>query len=240
MTESMPSVDIVVPVYNEEADLDRSVRRLLEHLQGISGYSWRIIVADNGSTDKTPEVAQSLSNEFEEVKVVRIAEKGRGRALRQVWTASEADIVCYTDVDLSTGLEFLGELVGCLTRGYDVSTGSRLMHSSDVTRSVFRETLSRGYNLLIQIVLGVKFHDAQCGFKAATREFVRDVAPRVVANGWFFDTEMLVLAEKNGYRIKEIPVKWVEDPNSTVRVVSTVWGQLKGMLRLRFSRLRFR
>lgn len=240
MSKSIPSVDLVVPVYNEERDLERSVRALTDHVAEIPDFRWNIVIADNGSTDRTPLIAQKAAEEYHLVRVVRIPEKGRGRALRQVWAASCADIVAYTDVDLSTDLNHLAGLVSCLTEGFDVSTGSRLLTESVVTRSFLRKVLSGGYNSLLRAILGVHFNDAQCGFKAATASFVSEVVPRIKANGWFFDTEMLVLAEKNGYRIREIPVQWIEDPQSTVRILPTICEQLRGICRLRFSRLRFR
>ncbi len=236
----MSTVDIVIPVYNEERDLEQSVRRVLSHVQTLPRFQWRVVVADNGSIDGTPMIAERLAAEFPQVKYVWIPEKGRGRALRQVWSASDADILCYMDVDLSTDLEALEELVGSLEEGYDLSTGCRLHPAAEIERSPAREILSRGYNLLLRICLNVHFRDAQCGFKAATRDFVTEVVPRIQGTKWFFDTEMLVLAEKNGYRLKEIPVKWVEDPRSTVRIKAAVSEDIHGILRLRFSKLRFR
>jgi glycosyltransferase involved in cell wall biosynthesis len=240
MKNSRPSVDLVVPVYNEEHDLERSIRILSDHIGSLPGFEWNIVIADNGSTDKTPLLAQEIAEACTGIRAVRIPEKGRGRTLRQVWTASRADIVAYTDVDLSTDLKHLEELVSCLTEGYDISTGSRLMVESAVTRSPLRNVLSHGYNALLQTILGVHFSDAQCGFKAATARFVREVVPRVKANNWFFDTELLVLAEKNRYHVREIPVQWIEDPQSTVRILPTICEQIHGICRLRVSRLRFR
>ena len=240
MNQPGPSVELVVPVFNEAHDLEQSVRVLSEHVAQIPEFRWSIVIADNGSTDETPLIAQQIANECHHVRVVRIPEKGRGRALRNVWLASRADIVAYTDVDLSTDLRHLTELVSCLMEGFDVSTGSRRMAKSAVTRSFLRNLLSHGYNLLLRCIMGVHFKDAQCGFKAATASFVRDVVPRVRADGWFFDTEMLVLAEQNNYRIRELPVHWTEDPQSSVRILSTICEQLCGIFRLRFSQLRFR
>ena len=233
-------VDVVIPVYNEERDLAQSVATLAEHLMTLPRFAWRIIIADNGSTDRTPRIAEELVGRYPIVRYIRIPEKGRGRALRQVWGASDADIVSYMDVDLSTDLEYLEELICSLTEGYDVSTGCRLHPRSRIDRSLYREILSRGYNFLLRMVFGVHFRDAQCGFKAATKAFVDEVVPRIEGVKWFFDTEMLILAEKNGYRIREIPVRWIEDPRSTVRVSAAIREDIAGILRLRFSRLRFR
>jgi len=233
-------VDVVIPVYNEERDLAGSISALADHLKTLPRFAWRILIADNGSTDRTPQIAESLVAEYPMVRYIRIPEKGRGRALKQVWGASDADIVSYMDVDLSTDLQYLEELVSSLTEGYDVSTGCRLHPKSRIDRSLNREILSRGYNYLLRLVFGIHFRDAQCGFKAATRAFVDEVVPRIQGVKWFFDTEMLILAEKNHYKIREIPVRWIEDPRSTVRVSAAVREDLAGILRLRFSRLRFR
>ena len=240
MSRPVPTVELVVPVYNEERDLEHSVRVLANKVAQIPAFRWSIVIADNGSTDRTPLIAEKVAQEWPLVRVVRIPEKGRGRALRQVWSASRADIIAYTDVDLSTDLRHLTELVSCLREGFDVSTGSRRMAESVVTRSFLRNLLSHGYNSLLRCILGVHFKDAQCGFKAATASFARDIVPRIKASGWFFDTEMLVLAEKNNYRIREIPVQWIEDPRSSVHILSTISEQLRGICRLRFSQLRFR
>jgi glycosyltransferase involved in cell wall biosynthesis len=240
MSSPGPSVELVVPVYNEEHDLEQNVRALANQVTRIPEFRWSIVIADNGSTDRTPLIAQNVAQECHLIRVVRISEKGRGRALRQVWAASRADIVAYTDVDLSTDLHHLRELVSCLGEGFDVSMGSRRMAESVVTRSFLRNLLSHGYNSLLRCVLGVHFKDAQCGFKAATTSFVREVVPRVKATGWFFDTEILVLAEKNNYRIREIPVRWMEDPRSSVRILPAICEQLRGICRLRVSQLRFR
>lgn len=230
----MSTVDIVVPVLNEEAQLARSVGILRQFLKENVSLSWRIVVADNGSTDGTLAVAEALGLEFSDVACIHLDQKGRGRALRKAWLESPADIVSYMDVDLSTNLEAFPRLVASLEQGYDVATGSRLLPQSRVRRGLKREVLSRTYNLLIRATFLTQFHDAQCGFKALRREAARELVPLVENNNWFFDTELLILAARRGYRIKEIPVTWSDDPDSRVRIVRTVSEDLKGLARLRW------
>ena len=198
-----------------------------------------MLIVDNGSTDGTDQVGRRLAEQFEDVRYLHLNQRGRGRALRHAWTESDADVVCYTDVDLSTELPALPKLIGAiLQEGYDLSTGSRLMKASRTTRSLSREFVSRTYNLLIKAVLWTSFSDAQCGFKAVSRRVVNEIIPQVKDESWFFDTELLVLAEKQGYRIKDIPVRWIEDDDSRVKVVHTAWEDIKGVFRLRWMLLR--
>ena len=204
---------------------------LLEHGQR---WRWRIVVADNASTDRTFAIAQDLVARWPgQVAVVHLDQKGRGRALRRAWTASDADVVCYMDVDLSTDLRFVPTLLEALSSGYDVAFGSRLMPGAQVQRGLKREFISRCYNLIIKLFFWHHFWDAQCGFKGVTRRVVREILPLVKDQAWFFDTELLLIAEKNGYRLKEIPVAWADDPDSRVKIVKTAWEDLKGLWRLK-------
>jgi glycosyltransferase involved in cell wall biosynthesis len=212
------------------------VETLLGFSHGRLPYAWQIIVVDNGSTDGTDKVATQLTAEYPEVKFIHLLQRGRGRALRSCWLQSTADIVCYMDVDLSTDLNHLPELIGAIAEeGYDLSTGSRLMRESRVTRSFKRESISRIYNALVKTILLTKFSDAQCGFKAVSRRAVEAIVPKVENQSWFFDTELLVLAEKQGYRIKDIPVLWREDDDSRVKIIKTGWEDVKGIVRLRWN-----
>ena len=236
-----PSVDIVIPVLNEERALEASVLRLRAFCrERLPAYSCRVIVADNGSTDRTPAICAEMASAHDDVGVHRLEVRGRGRALRAVWLASDADVRCYMDVDLSTDLEALPPLVESLASGAcDVAIGSRLAPGAAVTaRSLKREVLSRGYNIIIRSMFFVSFRDAQCGFKGLTRRAAEDLAPVILDNGWFFDTELLILAEKLGYRVIEIPVRWTDDPDTRVKVVRTAYEDLKGLFRLRFGGLR--
>ncbi|WP_326589240.1 bifunctional glycosyltransferase family 2/GtrA family protein [Streptomyces sp. NBC_01294] len=228
-----PVLDVVIPVFNEEKDLGPCVRRLHEHLSRTFPYPFRITVADNASTDRTPEVAAGLAAALDGVRSTRLEEKGRGRALRTVWGGSEAPVLAYMDVDLSTDLNALLPLVAPLISGHsDLAIGTRLARSSRVVRGAKREFVSRAYNLLLRSSLAARFSDAQCGFKAIRREVAERLLPLVEDTGWFFDTELLVLAERAGLRIHEVPVDWVDDPDSTVHIVRTATEDLKGVWRV--------
>src|SRR4051794_6575214 len=227
-----PTLDVVVPVHNEEADLEPCLRRLHAHLSGLP-WSFRITVAANASTDRTVEVASRLAAELPGIEVRVLPEPGRGRALREVWLASDAPVLVYMDVDLSTDLAALLPLVAPLITGHsDLAIGTRLSRSSRVVRGAKREVISRGYNLLLRRTLAVSLSDAQCGFKAIRGDVARRLLPLVEDAGWFFDTELLVLAERAGLRIHEVPVDWVDDPDSRVDIVSTARADLAGIARL--------
>lgn len=229
-----PSVNIVIPVYNEESELAQSVRTLVEYLhRHLTDFAWRVTVADNASRDNTLRVAQELARTYPEVSVVHLDQKGRGRAVKFVWGKDKADVLSYMDVDLSTDLKHLPPLVRSLTRGYDIAIGSRNAWGSRVYgRSLLRTVTSKVYIMLIKFFFWVNFSDAQCGFKAVTARIAREVMPKVKDNEWFFDTELLVIAEKMGYRIYEEPVTWIDNPGSTVRVMKTAQGDLAGLWRL--------
>jgi glycosyltransferase involved in cell wall biosynthesis len=230
------SVDVVIPVYNEEDALPVSIPRLCAFLRKNLPNPWRVTIADNASIDGTRAASDSLCREIDGVNYLYLPEKGRGRALRAAWLGSECDIVSYMDVDLSTGLSHFPALVSELESGCHVAIGSRLSRGSQVTqRSFKREFTSRSYNLLIWAMFFVGFPDAQCGFKAMTRQAAQAIIPHVQNNNWFFDTEMLIIAEKRGYRIGVVPVAWEDDPASTVNVVKTATEDVKGLLRLRFG-----
>ena len=221
------SLDIVIPVLNEENALESSVHTLVSFCQNnIGHYDWFITVADNGSTDHTLQVAEMLSEQYSRVRFIRLEERGRGRALKM-------------DVDLSTDLngfpQFLESISGL---EFQIAIGSRLIPGSKVVgRSFKREFISRCYSLLFRMMFFVSFKDAQCGFKVISRKVAEEVVPLIKNNGWFFDTELLILAEKNGYSVLEIPVKWVDDPDSRVNIVKTAFEDIKGLLRLRFRDL---
>ena len=228
-----PQVDFVIPVYNEEVDLETSVRRLHDYLSEELPFTFRITVADNASADRTWPIACRLTHELPGVGAVHLEEKGRGRALRQVWSTSDAAVLAYMDVDLSTDLTAILPLVAPLVSGHsDVAIGTRLAHGSRVVRGARREVISRCYNLLLRATLGAGFSDAQCGFKAIRADRARALLPLVQDTGWFFDTELLFLAERAGMRIHEIPVDWVDDPDSRVDLVATAIDDLKGVARL--------
>jgi putative flippase GtrA len=225
--------EIVIPVRNEERDLEPSVRRLHAYLHDRFPFTAAITIADNGSTDGTWSQAQALASELDSVRAVRVERPGRGGALRSVWSHSDAAVLAYMDVDLSTDLNALLPLLAPLVSGHsDVAIGTRLARGARVIRGPRREVISRGYNLLLHAVLGTGFSDAQCGFKAIRADAARVLLPLTTDTGWFFDTELLVLAERAGLRIHEVPVDWIDDPDSRVKIIPTAAADLRGIARL--------
>lgn len=228
------SVDITIPVYNEEKELAKSVETLIRYLTNhLSDFEWSITIADNASTDNTQKIAQKLVHTYPMIHVIHMKEKGRGRAVKYVWSHSQTDYVAYMDVDLSTDLKHFPNIVHSLQRGYDIAIGTRNSRNSHVYgRNLLRTITSKGYIFLIKLLFWVHFSDAQCGFKAVTREVVNKIIPHIEDNGWFFDTELLLISEKLGYRIYDEPVTWIDNPGSTVRVYKTAKGDLEGLWRL--------
>jgi glycosyltransferase involved in cell wall biosynthesis len=232
-----PMVDIVIPVYNEEAQLEQSVLTLRRYLLQNFPYSWQITIADNASRDQTWAIAKRLEQTYPgQVRALHLDQKGRGRALRYAWSNSPAEVVAYMDVDLSTGLDGLLPLVAPLITGHsEIAIGSRLARGARVKRQLKREVISRCYNVLIKLVFGPVFSDAQCGFKAVRKDLLPQLLPMIENNEWFFDSEMLLLAEHNQLRIHEVPVDWVEDLDSRVNIQKTVIEDLKGLARMRLK-----
>jgi hypothetical protein len=228
-------VEVTVPVYNEEKVLAESVRQLHAYLTANLPFRFVITIADNASTDETFAIARRICEELTGVRAIHLDRKGRGLALRHVWGSSSADVVAYMDADLSTGLDAFLPLIAPLVSGHsDLATGSRLSPGATVVRGLKREFISRVYNLLLRVVLAARFSDAQCGFKAGQTEVVKALLPVVQDDAWFFDTELLMLAQRRGLRICEIPITWVEDPDSKVDIIRTALADLRGMARLRF------
>jgi putative flippase GtrA len=227
------AVDIVIPVRNEERDLGPGVRRLHAFLGAEFPFTARITIADNASDDGTWSQALALETELDGVRAVRLERPGRGGALRCVWSHSDAAIFAYMDVDLSTDLNALLPLLAPLLSGHsDVAIGTRLARGARVIRGPRREVISRCYNLLLHASLGTGFSDAQCGFKAIRADAARVLLPLTADTGWFFDTELLVLAERAGLRIAEVPVDWIDDTDSRVKLLTTALGDLRGIVRL--------
>jgi glycosyltransferase involved in cell wall biosynthesis len=226
-------LEIVIPVYNEERALAASTRKVQRCLCDGMPFSWRITIADNASDDATPEIARTLAATLDRVSVLRLEQKGRGRALRAAWSNSRARVVAYMDVDLSTDLRALLPLISPLLSGHsEVAIGTRLAPGSRVTRGRKREFISRAYNRLLRTALRAEFSDAQCGFKAVRADVIRELLDAVEDNGWFFDTELLIAAQRRGMRIHEVAVDWVDDPDSRVDILATALGNLRGIARL--------
>jgi glycosyltransferase involved in cell wall biosynthesis len=233
-----PRVDVVIPCYNEVTVLEQSVLAALALFERQPQYDWRLVIADNGSNDGTSELARDLDARFERVKALVLEVKGRGLALREAWLASDAEVVSYMDVDLSTDINHLPELVAMVAdRGCDVAIGTRLAKGSKTDRQLKREITSRGYVALIRMTFPrLKISDAQCGFKALNRKAVEATVPYIENRMWFFDTELLVLAQQAGLRICELPVRWVEDKDTKVKIISTAAEDIRGLARMRFRR----
>ena len=233
LPETALQVELVVPVRDEERGLSRSIRRLDAYLHDRFPFRTRITIADNGSTDRTWPEALALEADLELVRAVRLDRPGRGGALRSIWSRSDAAVLGYMDVDLSTDLNALLPLLAPLLSGHsDVAIGTRLATGARVIRGPRREIISRCYNLLLHASLGTHFSDAQCGFKAIRADTARALLPLTADAGWFFDTELLVLAERAGLRIHEVPVDWIDDTDSRVNVIGTAVADLRGIVRL--------
>ncbi|MEK7677430.1 MAG: dolichyl-phosphate beta-glucosyltransferase [Verrucomicrobiota bacterium] len=227
-------INVTIPVFNEASRLPASVPKLHQFLTEHCRFKFEIVIADNASADRTLEIARSLSQTYEGMRVVHLDQKGRGRAIKKVWTESQADLLSYIDVDLSTDLAALPPLIEALaSNGFDLAVGSRLLKTSLTTRGLKRECISRCYNnLLINALFHTRFSDAQCGFKAITRKAATELLPLVEDDAWFMDTELLILAEKLGYRIFDLPVRWVDDPDSRVKIIQTAFHDVRGLIRL--------
>jgi glycosyltransferase involved in cell wall biosynthesis len=233
---NLQTVGIVVPVYNEAASLAPNVELLLAYLRAEYPFRFRVVVVDNASADSTRHVLDRLESAHPEVTGIHLDRKGRGLALREAWSRSDADVVAYMDVDLSTNLESLLPLVAPILSGHsEVAIGTRLAHHAHVRRRLKREVLSRGYNGLVRVLFRARFTDAQCGFKAVRADVARQLLALVADDGWFFDTELLLLAERNGCRIHEVPVDWIEDLDSRVELLPTIRDDLRGLWRMRRS-----
>lgn len=228
-----PLIEIVVPVLNEEKILAQSIVKIYKFMSKNLPYRFKITIADNGSSDKTPKIGQILSQKFENIEYFRLEKRGRGRALKTIWMNSKAEILSYMDVDLSTSLnDFLPMIQSLIDGEAGVAIGSRLASGSKTTRGFKREFISRSYNFIIRRFSKTKFSDAQCGFKAIRRDIAREFLPQISDNEWFFDTELLIKTEKRGVKIHEQPVHWIEDTDSRVKIIKTATEDLKGLSRV--------
>ena len=229
-----PSALVVLPVYNEENALRHGVETLTAFLNDHDNYEWKIVISDNNSNDRTAEIGRALQSENPIVNYLHIPRKGRGIALRTAWEQADTDYVSYMDIDLSTGLDAIIKAIDALDGGADIAVGTRLSKESNTTRGLKREFISRSYNIVIKMSLGIHFNDAHCGFKTGRREVVQKILPYIEDNEWFFDTEFLFYGEKLGHRIVEIPVTWIEDTDTKARIFKDAYDDLSGLYRLRF------
>lgn len=226
-------VEIAIPVYNEESDLETRVLELCRFLESEFPFTARVVIVDNASTDRTFEIAQKITAVEKQVSVIRLEAKGKGLAVYTAWTVSDAEILVYMDLDLSTNLSALHPLVAPLMSGHsDIAIGTRLSRGSHVQRGAKRELISRSYNYLVHASLGTRFTDAHCGFKGIRADAAKKILPFVRDRGWFFDTELLVCAERVGLRIFEVPVDWIDDADSRVNITGAALDDIKGIWRL--------
>jgi len=231
----MEKISITLPVFNEEKVIEKNVEELRNFLIKNLGHDFEIIIANNGSTDGTLEKIKKICKRYGDVNYINIDERGRGRALRKAWSENSSDIVSYMDIDLSTSLDAFPRLIKEIEEGYDIAIGSRFVKGSDTKRSFMRGFLSRGYNLLLKLFFNISFSDAQCGFKAIRKGSLEEILDDVKDQEWFFDTELLIKAERKGFRIKEIPVHWVESRDSKVNILETIFDYIKSIIRLRIE-----
>ena len=226
-------LNITIPVFNEEKILNENIRKIFLFCQSNIQDNFKIVIVNNGSTDNTENVAKKICKENKEIKYLFIKKKGRGKAIKTSWLKINADIYSYMDIDLSTGLSAIQETVLNMEKGYDMVIGSRYQTGSKVKRNIYRSILSKGYNILVQLLFRTKVKDMQCGFKAINQRIIKQVLPKIKDNGWFFDTEMVLIAERENYRIKEIPIKWTDNPNTKVNILKTVINYLVNLTKLK-------
>lgn len=237
MKNENPHVLLVIPIYNEEKIIENTVRETIKYLNENTKYSYILVVADNASTDSSPEIVKNLQKEIPFLEYVRLPKKGRGLALHTVWKDFNAEVVAYMDADLSSPLTSLPNIIDpILNNESDVTFGSRLLPPGQaINRKGKRELTSQGYNFLLQFILGATFKDAQCGFKAISKEKFNQVEEEIKNQNWFYDTELLLISQYKGLRLKEVPITWVDDPDSSVKVFKTIVENLKEMGRVYFT-----
>jgi glycosyltransferase involved in cell wall biosynthesis len=224
-------LNVTIPVINEEIMLPDAVRAVNARLQAdFPDGDWVIVVSDNASTDATPRLTKAMLSEFPNLRYVRLEKVGKGLGVRCGWEAYPADINVFLDADLATDLGSLKPLVAAVERSGGVAIGSRYHPASEVQRSPFRLMISHGYRLVFRLWLGLRVRDAACGFKAISGEVLKKVVPLVKDNRWFFDTELLVRAQRAGYPITEVPVRWKEETpggrRSRVKMFVVIWQYL--------------
>lgn len=236
----LPKLDIVIPVYNNSDVLDKSIHtQIMFYSKYLRNFDWNILIANNKSTDDTLDIAKRLSKKCKRVHYLDIPKKGRGNALKTAWLLSKADFLSYMDVDLATDLNAFPILISNLVNGYDLSVGSKYIRGARCRRYLFRYILSRVFNMINFILFNARFSDAQCGFKAVNRRVAQTILPSIRDGNWFFDTELLVYAQKKGFSIKEVPVKWIElgmAKKSGVKMMRTIWEFMIKTIELWFRR----
>jgi len=232
-------LNITLPCYNEERILKSNILRVFNFLkENVASDDWQIIIANNQSTDKTGQIGEELEKKFESIKHLEIFQKGKGVAIRESWQRFPADIYIFMDTDLATDLEALPRLIRAVKEEkFNVAIGSRFHPQSKVKRKLVRKIISFSYNLLRKILIGSKITDAPCGFKAVDKKIIQNILPQVKDEQWFFDSELVILAEKGGYKIKEIPIKWEDirekEDKSKVNTISLSLDYFKKLIKLK-------
>jgi glycosyltransferase involved in cell wall biosynthesis len=228
---------IVIPVLNEEKILKENVLKIFNFCQKNLTINWQIVIVDNRSTDQTVVIAKDLGRRYQQIEYLYVDKVGKGVAIRTGWQKYSADIYCFMDADLATDLSALVTLISSFKEGYDMVIGSRFLAQSQVSRSLIRKMFSFGYHLVARILLNLKIKDLPCGFKAINSRIKENVLPKVKDEAWFFDSELVIVAEKQGYRIKEIPIIWQEPRKgrgeSRVKTLSLSLAYFKQLLALK-------
>lgn len=237
------NIEITIPVLNEEETIKEKISEMIDYVvKNLSNRNIKFIIADNGSTDMTEEYSQELIKKYKNLKYIKLPEKGVGLALKASWSSSEADYVGYMDLDIATDLSALKDVVLEMDKGSEIINGSRLLKKSEViNRTFIREFTSRMFNFLLKVILKVKFTDGMCGFKFFKRKTIQSlINTGIDTKGWFFSTEILVKGYWKGIEIKEIPVKWTDDRNSKVKIISLSLNYLKNIFKLKKEEKEFK
>lgn len=218
---------ITIPCYNEEIVLEKTVFSITQYAKEyLSEYDWKILILDNNSNDSTLEIANRLQSHDSRIIVDQVKNPGRGAALRESWARHDFDIYSYMDADLATDIKDFSFIVSKVAEGTDIVVGSRYVPYANVKRNLLRKILSSIYNLLLRIVLKVKFRDAQCGFKAMSKRIVQNMIPKTLDNGWFWDTELMIISIHFKYSLLEVPVTWLETRDELRRSTVSVWSEV--------------
>jgi glycosyltransferase involved in cell wall biosynthesis len=215
---STPDVTAIIPVFNDKRSLETAIPESIGSLSCIT-ENFELIVAEDGSIDGSADLVRGFAEQDARIRLLHSDERlGRGKALNRAIAESKGEIVCYYDVDLATDMRHLPELVRAIHEGADIATGSRLMPGSDIERTGGREIASRSYNFLVRLFLGSRLFDHQCGFKAFNKKHILTLLPAIQSNHWFWDTELLIRAQRNGFTVREFPVRWRAGKGTTVKI----------------------
>lgn len=228
------NINLTIPVYNEEKVLTTNINKLVSFLtEKIKEDNWQIIIANNASTDNTAKLAEQLASQNSKIKTFNLDIKGRGHALKYSWLNFPADILAYCDVDLATDINKLPELFSLIKNDCDLAIGSRYLPDSASCRKFKRLIISKGYIFLVKIFFKTKLTDFQCGFKALSQRLASIIVPKLKDGGWFFDTELILLAgndANHNFIIKELPVNWQENKNSKVKFFISIIKFIKNLI----------